>query len=77
MDKTNNLLTKINQKQKMAIGIFLTIIFFIIAYAIAREITSRPFSRINDTWFAWSVFTIFTGFLWYKVFETHEENNIK
>jgi hypothetical protein len=50
-------------------GIISSIGFFIIAYGIARNITSRPFSHIDETWFPWLIMISLIGFIWYKLLE--------
>jgi tetrahydromethanopterin S-methyltransferase subunit E len=55
----------LNQKQKYAFGLIITIVLFIIAYAIADKL-DRPFD-FKDIWYVWIIGLGIVGWLWNKI----------
>ena len=73
MQKFNNFIKKMNQKQKIIFGTVFSIATFIVGYGIARNMTCCPFNHVNKSWFPLLITTIIIGFIWYKLLEEDNE----
>lgn len=73
MKKNEGWIAKLNQQQKIILGIVVPVGLLIIFYPIAAEFDgnpyySRPF-KFEDTWLVWLIYVIIVGFIEFKLFE--------
>lgn len=65
LNKTRVVLSNMKFGQRIAIGVSLTIAFFVIGFAIA-ESYYHAFD-LEDTWFTWLPIIAFVGWIWYEL----------
>ena len=81
---------KLNQSQKIIVGLIVAAILFVITMAIADEVgTSCGFRRgggygcsggpfdMEDTWYIWVIFLLIIGYFEFKLFGNQNNNEIK
>ena len=76
MKKIEEWIAKLNQQQKIILGIVIPVGLLIIFYPIADEVAifnaegyySEPFS-IEDTWLVWLIYVVIVGLMEFKLFE--------
>jgi len=67
-----NLSKKLNQNQKIIVGIIVALILLIIALAIIDIIGYSSFNW-EDIWFIWVLFIAIIGYFEYKLFGSYED----
>lgn len=74
MKKIKEWIAKLNQQQKIILGIVIPIGLLIIFYPIADEVAgyySAPFD-FEDTWLVWLIYVAIVGFIEFQLFENKE-----
>lgn len=72
MKKIEEWIAKLNQQQKLILGILIPIGFLMIFYPVASEFDGNPyFARpfnFEETWLVWLVYVGLVGFIEFKLF---------
>lgn len=72
MKKIEEWIAKLNQQQKIILGIVIPIGLLILFYPIADEFdgnySSRPFD-FEHTWYVWLIYVAIVGLIEFKMFE--------
>lgn len=73
MKLLENLSKKLNQGQKLIVGIGVALVLLVITIAITDELGYLGSFDWDDTWFVWVLFIAIVGYFEYKLFGSYEE----